>query len=44
VIQSPIAALTGFLIQKRDLLKARVIICAYNQHVWLLSPEPLVID
>jgi hypothetical protein len=22
------------------LLKARVIIYAYNQHVWLLSPEP----
>src|SRR5271168_1398335 len=44
VVQSPIAALTSFLIQKRDLLKARVIIYAYNQHVWLLSPEPLVVD
>src|SRR5277367_6575034 len=44
VVQSPFAALTSFLIQKRDLLKARVIIYAYNQHVWLLSPEPLVVD
>jgi hypothetical protein len=26
------------------LLKARVIIYAYDQHVWLLSPEPMVID
>jgi hypothetical protein len=26
------------------LLKARVIIYAYNQHVWLLSPEPMDVD
>src|SRR6267378_6187752 len=35
---------TRFLIHKSDLLKARVIIYAYNNHVWLLSPEPLVVN
>jgi hypothetical protein len=39
VIQSLFAALTSFLIQKRDLLKAWVIIYAYNQHVRLFSPS-----
>src|SRR5271165_285185 len=33
-------ALTSFLIHTRDLLKARVKIYSYNDHVWLLSPEP----
>src|SRR5713101_1376142 len=40
VIQSPFAALPRFLVEKSDLLKARVIIYAYNHHVWLLPPEP----
>ncbi len=44
VIQSPFSVLTRFLIHKRNLLKARVIIYAYNQHVRLLSPEPLVVN
>src|SRR6267143_1343570 len=40
VVQSPFAALTCFLIEKSYLLKARVIIHAYNEHVPLLPPEP----
>ena len=44
VIQSPFAALTSVLIQKRNFLKARVIIHAYNDLVRLLPPEPLVVE
>jgi hypothetical protein len=40
VVQSPFTAFPCFLIQKSNLLKARVIIYAYNEHVWLLPPEP----
>src|SRR5467141_1540853 len=43
VIQLPFPALPSFLIHKSDLLKARVIIYSYNDHVWLLPPEPLVV-
>ena len=41
---TPFAALTSLGIYKRDVLIARVIIHAYNHHVRLLSPEPLVFD
>src|ERR1700730_9136857 len=43
VIQLPFPALPSFLIHKCDLLKARVIIYSYNDHVRLLPPEPLVV-
>src|SRR5882762_6337541 len=43
VIQLSFPALPSFLIHKSDLLKARVIIYAYNDHVRLLPPEPLVV-
>jgi hypothetical protein len=36
----PFVTLTCFLIHKSDLLKARVIVYACNQHIWLLPPEP----
>ena len=42
VIQSSFAVLASLFHQKCDLLKARVIIYAY-QHVRLLPPEPLVV-
>jgi hypothetical protein len=29
-------------IDKRNLLKARVVIASYNQHIGSFSPEPLV--
>jgi len=44
VVQSPFATLSSFRICKRDVLIARVIIHAYNDHVRLLPPEPLVVD
>src|SRR3984885_5180324 len=44
VVQSPFVAFSCLGIDKRDVLVARVIIHAYNDHVRLLSPEPLVID
>ena len=44
VSQFPLAAFSGFGIDKRDLLKTRVIITAYNQHTRLLPSEPLVGD
>src|SRR5271169_2206391 len=44
VIQFPFSALSRFLIHKSDFLNARVIIYSYNDHVWLLSPEPLVVN
>src|SRR5208337_2493667 len=40
VVQTPLAHLTGFCIHKCNLLKARMIITTYNQHVRLLSSEP----
>src|SRR6202451_4099622 len=44
VVQSPFTTLSCLGVSKRDVLIARVIIHAYNQHVRLLSPEPLVFD
>jgi hypothetical protein len=43
VMQLPFPALSSFLIHKSNLLKARVIIYSYNDHVRLLPPEPLVV-
>src|SRR5271157_4916444 len=40
----PLAAFPGRGVNKRDLLKTRVIITAYNQHARLLPSEPLVGD
>jgi hypothetical protein len=42
VLQSPFLELPSVGIHKRNLLKARVVICSYNDHVRLLSPSPLV--
>jgi hypothetical protein len=42
VIQLPFPTFASLFHEKRDLLKARVVIYAY-QHVRLLSPEPLVV-
>src|SRR5580704_7205659 len=44
VIQLLLSVLTRFLIHKSNFLKARVIIYSYNDHRWLLAPEPLVVD
>ena len=44
VVQLPFHILSRFCVYQRDVLVARVIIYAYNDHVRLLSPEPLVID
>jgi hypothetical protein len=44
VVQSPFTTLSCLGVSKRDVLIARVIIHAYNQHVRLLSPEPMVLD
>jgi Domain of unknown function (DUF4136) len=41
VLQSPFLELPSVCIHKRNLLKARVVICSYNDHVRLLSPEPV---
>src|SRR5262249_27237898 len=43
VVQSSFVILAGLFNQKCNLLKARVIIYAYNQHVRLLPPEPVVV-
>jgi hypothetical protein len=40
----PFHILSRFCVDKRDVLIARVIIHAYNDHVRLLSPEPMVLD
>jgi hypothetical protein len=40
VTQPPFAALPGFCVYKCNLLKARMIVTTYNQHIGLLSPEP----
>jgi len=42
VVQLPFSTLTGLFFKKCNLLKARVVIYAY-QHVRLLSPEPMVV-
>jgi hypothetical protein len=42
VLQSPFLELPTVCIHKRNLLKARVVICSYNDHVRLLSPSLLV--
>src|SRR6267143_3525789 len=44
LVQLPFAILPCFCIYKRDVLVARVIIHAYNDHVRLLSPKPLVVN
>jgi hypothetical protein len=44
VVQLPLPILTSFFYEKCHLLKARVIIHAYNHHVRLLSPEPVVVQ
>jgi hypothetical protein len=41
VLQSPFLKLFRVGIHKRNLLKARVVVCSYNDHVRLLSPEPV---
>jgi hypothetical protein len=41
VSQPPFAALSGFCIHRSNLLKARMIVTTYNQHVRILSSEPL---
>src|SRR5207249_7721892 len=40
VRKSPFVAFSGLRVDPSNLLKARVIITAYNQHVRLLPPEP----
>jgi hypothetical protein len=40
VLQSPFLELPTVAIHKRNLLKARVVICSYNDHVRLLISEP----
>jgi len=42
-MQLPFTALTLLLLKKCNLLEARVVIYAYQQHVRLLSPEPVVV-
>src|SRR5258708_38587424 len=44
VVQFLFNIFTSLFHQKCNRLKARVIIYAYNDHVWLLSPEPLVVN
>src|SRR5215469_2700860 len=43
VVQFLFTTLTGLFHQKCNRLKARVVIYAYQHHVRLLSPEPLVV-
>src|SRR6202022_1834607 len=40
MVQSPLLQFSGFGIHKSNLLKGRVVICSYNDHVRLLSPGP----
>ena len=42
MLQSFFLELSTVGIHKCNLLKARVVICSYNDHVRLLSPSPLV--
>src|SRR6266700_945213 len=41
VLQSPFLYLSCIGIHKRNLLKGRVVITSYNQHIGSFSPEPL---
>src|ERR1700722_16087864 len=41
VLQSPFLELPSVGIHKPNLLKARMVVCSYNDHVRLLSPEPV---
>src|SRR5713101_8991514 len=43
MVQFLFTTLTSLFNQKCNRLKARVVIYAYNHHVRLLSPEPLVV-
>src|SRR6516162_6083699 len=43
VVQFLFTTLTGLFHKKYNRLKARVVIYAYQHHVRLLSPEPLVV-
>src|SRR6266404_6449721 len=40
MVQSPLLQFPSFRIHKSNLLKGRVVICSYNDHVRLLSPGP----
>jgi hypothetical protein len=40
----PFATLSSLYYKKCNLLKARVVIYAHNHHVWLLFPEPAVVE
>jgi len=40
VLQPPFLQFSSFGIYKRNLLKARVVIQSYNQHIGSFSPEP----
>src|ERR1700720_3571247 len=40
VLQSPLLQFPSLGIYKNNLLKARVVICTYNQHIGSFSPEP----
>jgi hypothetical protein len=44
VVQFLFTTLTSLFYKKCNLLKARVVIYAYNHHVRLLSPEPMVVE
>src|SRR4030095_9461676 len=43
VVEFLFTTFTGLFHKKCDRLKARVVIYAYNHHVRLLSPEPMVV-
>jgi len=43
-MQLPFTARTGLFVKKGNLLKTRVVIYTYQQHVRLLSPEPAVVE
>src|ERR1700751_1497789 len=44
VVQFLFTTLTSLFHEKGNRLKARVVIYAYNHHVRLLSPEPMVVE
>ena len=44
VLQFLFTTFTGLFHKKCNRLKARVVIYAYNHHVRLLSPEPMVVN
>src|SRR5229473_8635091 len=41
VLQSPLSKFSSVGIHKRNLLEARVVVTSYNDHLRLLSPEPV---